>query len=429
LGDTFRNYTVDSSLESWPIDFGPSNWPAGGSPSWLLGQDIDDDFDFLKNRAKQANIVGTATSFLTATRGGAVSYAENLAGLYFQFNPNTFRMTDKGILVEDGCTNVVSWNRDLTNAAWVQTSITSIKNQTGIDGAANAASSITASAANATILQNITNASQDRWTTAFVKRLVGSGVINMTVNGGTTWTPITVTAGWTRVSIPKVTASVNPSVGFQIVTSGDSIAVDFVQVEHISSGVYSIPFATSPIWVTTGTATRNADTVTFNTMPAVSTTNFSMYLDGMFYAQGATASTFPGYLTFVGSTPSADGLVFGTNIQNQFVPLGGALIGGTGTNNGTPNAPMTLNTPWAAAYAFSPTRTIACSNGILGTVSNNQPLGSNSPAGATAQMVQAGLSLPEHFQQVGFAWIRRAGIWRTKTLPDSRLQTLTSTPL
>ena len=54
------------------------------------------------------------------------------------------------------------------------------------------------------------------------------------MNGGTTWTAVTATASWTRVSVPTVTMA-NPVVGFRIVTSGDSIAVDMVQNEN--SGV------------------------------------------------------------------------------------------------------------------------------------------------------------------------------------------------
>jgi hypothetical protein len=76
----------------------------------------------------------------------------------------------------------------------------------------------------------------------------------MTMDGGTTWTPITVTASWTRVSIPSQTLA-NPVVGFRIVTSGDAIAVDIVQNEDGA-------FATSPIPQTSAaTMTRVADII------------------------------------------------------------------------------------------------------------------------------------------------------------------------
>lgn len=136
-----------------------------------------------------------------------------------------------GYLPEYARTNVALHNRDLTDAAWTATNITAAKDQTGIDGVANSASSITASAANGTILQAITLASSARFQTAYVKRLVGSGTIEMTMDNGSTWTAITVTSAWTRVSIPTQTL-VNPTVGFRVQTSGDSIAVDVVQNEN-----------------------------------------------------------------------------------------------------------------------------------------------------------------------------------------------------
>lgn len=155
-----------------------------------------------------------------------------------------------GITLQPALANVVLWNRDLTNAAWAKTSVTPVKDQVGVDGVANSASRITATAANGTCLQAITLASSQRFQTAYVMRLVGSGPIQMTTDGGTTWTNITVTATWTRVSIPAQTVT-NPSVGFRIATSGDSIAVDLVQNE---TGAY----ATSPMPTTTASVSVNA---------------------------------------------------------------------------------------------------------------------------------------------------------------------------
>ncbi len=83
---------------------------------------------------------------------------------------------------------------------------------------------------------------------AYVKRLTGSGAVSMTMDGGTTWTPVTVTGSWTRVSIPTQTIA-NPGVGFKLAVSGDAIAVWGVQDENGT-------FATSPIATTTAAATR-----------------------------------------------------------------------------------------------------------------------------------------------------------------------------
>lgn len=149
-------------------------------------------------------------------------------------------------------TNVVLWNRDLTNAAWTKSNCTVAKDQTGIDGVANSASKITATADTATCLQNITLASSARFQSAYVKRVAGSGIIEMTMDNGLTWTAITVTSSWTRVAIPTQTLA-NPIPGFLINTNGDAIAVDFVQNEAGAE-------PSSPIATTTASVTREAET-------------------------------------------------------------------------------------------------------------------------------------------------------------------------
>jgi hypothetical protein len=166
-----------------------------------------------------------------------------------------------GVLIEEARTNVVLYCRDLSNAAWTKTNTTAALTAIGIDGVVNSASVLTATAGNGTALQAITLASSQRQQSAYVKRVTGAGVINMTTDGGTTWTVITVTSNWTQVTVPAQTLA-NPSVGFRIVTNGDAIAVDFVQNE---TGY----FPTSPILTTTVAVTRAADT-----NMAIATTSF-----------------------------------------------------------------------------------------------------------------------------------------------------------
>jgi len=157
------------------------------------------------------------------------------------------------LLLEGARTNVCLQNRDLTNGAWTKVSVTPVKDQTGLDGIANSASRITASAGNGTCLQAIALGSSARAQSAYIKRLVGSGNIQMTMDNGGTWTTVAVTAAWTRVAIPTQTIA-NPTVGFRIVTNGDSVAIDYVQNEN---GTYP----TSPIAVAGSAVTRAADSL------------------------------------------------------------------------------------------------------------------------------------------------------------------------
>lgn len=143
------------------------------------------------------------------------------------------RRSTKGTVSFQNIGTLGLWNRDFTQSAtWTATNITAAKNQTGADGSANACSSLTASAGNGTILQTTTSASANRVAIPFVKRLVGSGEIDFTFDGGTTWINITASIGsgsFAKVLVSQASVT-NPVFGFRIVTSGDSIAVDFCNV-------------------------------------------------------------------------------------------------------------------------------------------------------------------------------------------------------
>jgi hypothetical protein len=190
----------------------------------------------------------------TATYFDAAGVLQTAASGELRFDHDPVTLAARGTLLEGQRTDVVLFRRDLTNAVWTKTDVTAAKDQTGIDGVGSSASSITATADGGTCLQAITLASSARFQTAYVKRLAGAGVIQMTMDGGSTWTTITVTGSWSRVAIPPQTLA-NPVVGFRIATSGDAIAVDIVQNENGS-------VATSPIATTTSAATRILETLT-----------------------------------------------------------------------------------------------------------------------------------------------------------------------
>lgn len=219
------------------------------------------DLNFARTKRLDPRVTFTRGS--TATYVGSDGLIKTAASNTARFDHNQTTGESLGLLVEEARTNIVLWNRDLTNAAWTATNVTTVKDQTGIDGASNSASKITASANNGTILQAITSASAARFTTAYVKRLTGTGTVEMTQNGGTTWTAVTVTSSWARVSIPSATIT-NPSVGFRLTTSGDAIAVDYMQCETGS-------FSTSAIATTSATVTRSAD------VASMTGTNFSSW--------------------------------------------------------------------------------------------------------------------------------------------------------
>ena len=204
---------------------------------------------------------GNTTAFqnnVVFSRSGTANYFDSTGTLQsaatgvarFPYYYNGAAWVPQGFLIEVAGTNVVLWNRDLTNAAWTKGATATVaKNQTGIDGVANSASSITGGAVSATntVLQPITLASSARVQSAYVKRITGSGTVNMTTDGGATWTAITLTSAWARVVGPVQTLA-NPSVGFQVTTLNDVIAVDYVQNEQF--------YLSSPIATTSAAVTR-----------------------------------------------------------------------------------------------------------------------------------------------------------------------------
>ena len=199
-----------------------------------------------------------------------------------------------GFRREAAATNNLLHSRDLSNAAWsTKTNITPAKTATGLDGIANTATTLTAAAADAIILQPITLASAARCASAYVKRRTGTGTISFTQDGGGSWTDSTAQINgstWSRVQITSTLA--NPSVGFKIGTSGDAIDVDCVQNE---AGAV----ATSPIVTTTAVVTRNADSLAYQTASNWSDTAGTAYIEAQplsWVAGGAIGSATNGLL-------------------------------------------------------------------------------------------------------------------------------------
>ncbi len=125
----------------------------------------------------------------------------------------------------------------------------------------NGASTCTALSTGATVIQVLTAPAAQRNSSFHIKRRSGSGVVQVTRDNGATWTPIASLLSqslWRRVVssevpgcgggncivVPAMTSGIaNPGIGLRIMTSGDSIDVDFVQEEE--SAVASSPIHTN----------------------------------------------------------------------------------------------------------------------------------------------------------------------------------------
>lgn len=208
-----------------------------------------------------------------STTRASTKYVMASDGLFTSVPSNVLALgNNTGGLIEEARTNLALWSRDLTQSGtWIAVTMTANKNAVGIDGAANSATTLTSSSAAGTILQSLTQSSAAYTYTVYVKGVTVTGAIQVadypvltpaftTLSSSNCFNPAGVgvapASGQTGFLRCTVTAtSLNPVIGFKFANSGDSIVVDFNQLEAGS-------FGTSPIATTSATATRAADLIT-----------------------------------------------------------------------------------------------------------------------------------------------------------------------
>jgi hypothetical protein len=212
--------------------------------------------------------------------------------------------TSNGLLIEEARTNRILWCRDATDAAWVKTNVTAAKDQTGIDGVASAASSLTATANDGTCIQTITLASGSRTGSVYLKRITGTGNIQVTLDGTTYSTVDLSDTEWRRIVLSGTVT--NPTVGIKLAVSGDAVAMDYGQVED---GL--VP--TSPILTTTATATRAVDAVS---MTGTSFDSWYIPFVELFYAKVSKNNATTNFPTIIGFSGNGSTYFQGNSVRN-----------------------------------------------------------------------------------------------------------------
>lgn len=206
------------------------------------------EFDFTAMSALPTGFAYTCAAAQWYFNSAGVFTQAAIDEVVFDYNPET--LAARGIYLPNAITNLAVRSRDLTNASWVKTNGSAAKDQTGLDNVASSASRFTASAANGTCLQTYTGASSARTFSVFLKRLVGSGNIQITANNGTTWTTVAVTTSWKRFNI---TASMlNPVFGIRVVTNTDSVAFDLAQFQDGTRYTNPIPTTAAAVATANG---------------------------------------------------------------------------------------------------------------------------------------------------------------------------------
>ncbi len=197
-------------------------------------------------------------------------------GTFAWVGSNLSRVNSFGIHGEGTGVTLVLYGRDWSNAVWTKSNASCALDATGADGAANGASTCTASAGNATILQSLTVAAAVRATSFRVKGVTLTGALYLTRDGDSTRATLSssncfdpgtyvATAPNTSTFVRCWVASsvLNPVVGLKIQNSGDSVVVDLAVDENSAT-------PTTEYVATATSVTRATEKNSFSTPATVS---------------------------------------------------------------------------------------------------------------------------------------------------------------
>lgn len=221
---------------------------------------------------------------VVVTRANNTGTVINNLGLLEVVNANLPRLyydagVPLGIAAEDDRTNEAQYSEDMTNAVWVKSSCqVNATSTTDPYGNASTTIEVEATGANGTLLQTVTHASASWAFSVMLKRVSGSGTVEVTVNGGTAWIDITstLTSDWQSNLYFQHGATVtNPQFGIRIVTSGDIVAMCCAQLEETATEQASTYIPN----LAASTATRNEDINDFGDDTVWSNTAGSVYLE------------------------------------------------------------------------------------------------------------------------------------------------------
>lgn len=187
---------------------------------------------------------------------------------------STGKIETNGILLEGTRKNQILWSRDIASSTWTKTNITATKTATGRDGVSNSASILTATADGGTACQSVTLASASTSVSADIKRITGSGTVMLSADGGSTYSSdfssSLSTSDWYRAYKENQVVT-NPSFCVKLGTNGDSIAIDYTQLE-------SATFISGRIPTTSTSLTRYIDKLSIPSTDNLASTTGSFFV-------------------------------------------------------------------------------------------------------------------------------------------------------
>ena len=130
--------------------------------------------------------------------------------------------------------NLLTFTEEFNNAAWVKSSATVAANSVAAPDGTMTADTLTASGANGTALQTFTASAVPYTFSVWLRRLTGTGNVQLTVDG-TTYATVTLTTAWARFETTLTPSAGSRTAGVRIVTSGDAVYAWGAQLEQASA--------------------------------------------------------------------------------------------------------------------------------------------------------------------------------------------------
>jgi hypothetical protein len=132
------------------------------------------------------------------------------------------------------------------SATWTVTNLTPVTAKTAPDGTSTA-TEFTASSANATLTQSVTAIAGDYTFSVFLRRVTGTGNVDISSHSAGTWVTQTLTSTWTRFTVTQTLTAGARTPGIRVVDSGDVIEVWGAQLEQRSAPTAYTATTTQPI--------------------------------------------------------------------------------------------------------------------------------------------------------------------------------------
>lgn len=255
-------------------------WGAGSSSSTAtVSQTAESSLTFWAplNDPDNPLTLYKGTGSLSFTRATTATYTAIDNGFISVAADNVLRIESNGALIEGARTNI-ALQSEVLGTTWAASNVTLVNDNAVAPDGASTAERLTASAGNGTLLQSVTGTATAYTFSIYLKRLTGTGNVDVRADN-TTWATCPIsTSAWTRCSATATLTDNTYSPGVRIVASGDAVYAWGGQME---AGIIK----SSYIPTTVSEVARNADQLTAQISGNLAT-GYTVYAEG-----GATGNS------------------------------------------------------------------------------------------------------------------------------------------